>query len=311
VSPLDEEHTDEFLLTATDYITPTTLSYGVIGASQPPPQVLKSSPSFFNSEGLEVTQHFATSEDGTRIPYFMVARKDLKLDGDNPTLLYGYGGFEVSLTPQYNAMCGRAWASQGGVYVEANLRGGGEFGPEWHKAALREKRMKAFQDMIAVARDLISRKVTRPARLGIKGGSNGGLLVGNVMLLAPELFGAVVCQVPLLDMKRYHLLLAGASWSAEYGTSEKDWAYLQHYSPYHNVRTDVKLPPILLTTSTRDDRVHPSHARKFVARLKAMGHTVEYYENIEGGHGGAATNAQAAHMQALAYTFLHEKLFPK
>ena len=198
------------------------------------------------------------------------------------------------------------------MYVVANIRGGGEYGPRWHQAALKQNRLRAYEDFAAVAQDLIARKVTTPAHLGIQGGSNGGLLVGNMTVLYPELFGAVVCQVPLLDMKRYSKLLAGASWMAEYGDPDTgDWEFIQHFSPYQNVKAGAKYPPVLFTTSTRDDRVHPGHARKMFALMQEQGHDVSYYENIEGGHGGAADNRQRAHMQALAYTFLQQKLFPK
>jgi prolyl oligopeptidase len=197
------------------------------------------------------------------------------------------------------------------VYVVANIRGGGEYGPRWHQAALKADRNKAYEDFAAVAEDLIARKITTPKHLGIQGGSNGGLLMGNMTVMYPQLFGAVVCQVPLLDMKRYHKLLAGASWMAEYGNPDTDdWSFLKAYSPYQNVRKDVRYPPVLFTTSTRDDRVHPGHARKMMARMQDQGHDVTYYENIEGGHGGAANNAQSATMSALAYTFLKQKLFP-
>lgn len=308
IAAVDEHASNEYFLTVTDFLTPTTLMYGQIGAE---PEPIKQLPAFFADEGLAISQHFATSKDGTRVPYFQVARGDLALDGDNPTLLYGYGGFEISLTPTYNASVGRGWLSQGGVYVVANIRGGGEYGPRWHQAALKANRNKAYEDFAAVAQDLIARKITRPARLGIQGGSNGGLLMGNMTVMYPELFGAVVCQVPLLDMRRYHRLLAGASWMAEYGDPDNpaEWAFLRRYSPYQNVKADAKYPPVLFTTSTRDDRVHPGHARKMMARMQAQGHDVLYYENIEGGHGGAANNVQAAYMQALAYTFLKQRLF--
>lgn len=306
---VDEDESNDYFLTVTDYLTPTTLSYGSIGSD---PQPLKQLPAFFDASGLAISQHFATSKDGTQVPYFMVAPKAIALDGNHPTLLYGYGGFEISLTPAYSAGVGRGWLSLGGVFVVANIRGGGEYGPRWHQAALKAHRNKAYEDFAAVAQDLIARKVTSTARLGIQGGSNGGLLMGNMTVMYPELFGAVVCQVPLLDMQRYHKLLAGASWMAEYGDPDnpEDWGWLQHYSPYHNVRADAKYPPLLFTTSTRDDRVHPGHARKMMARMQAQGHDVLYYENIEGGHGGAANNPQAAYMQALAYTFLKQKLMP-
>ena len=213
------------------------------------------------------------------------------------------------MTPGYSAGVGR-WVGQGAVYVLANIRGGGEYGPAWHKAALRENRIKAYEDFAAVGEDLIARKVTSTPHLGIQGGSNGGMLMGNMFVLYPQLFGAVVCQVPLLDMKRYSHLLAGASWMAEYGDPDvpADWAFLQKYSPYQNVRKDVDYPPVLFTTSTRDDRVHPGHARKMMARMKEQGHDVLYYENIEGGHGGAADNEQRAHLQALEFSYLWEQL---
>ncbi|OQA35262.1 MAG: Prolyl endopeptidase precursor [Acidobacteria bacterium ADurb.Bin340] len=305
---VDPDEDDTYFMTVSGYLTPTTLMYGTVGKGQPQP--LKQLPAFFDAKGLEVSQHFATSKDGTKVPYFQVSRKGLKLDGANPTLLYGYGGFEVSLTPGYSAGVGRAWLTQGGVYVVANIRGGGEYGPRWHQAALKEKRHRAYEDFAAVAEDLIARKVTTPKHLGTQGGSNGGLLMGNMVTLYPHLFGAVVCQVPLLDMKRYHKLLAGASWMAEYGDPDKaeEWASIQTFSPYQNLRAGVAYPPTIFMTSTRDDRVHPGHARKMMARMKEMGADVRYYENIEGGHGGSANNEQAAHMNALAFTFLWKTL---
>jgi prolyl oligopeptidase len=239
-----------------------------------------------------------------------VSRKGVKLDGSNPTLLYGYGGFKISMLPGYNPSIGAAWLERGGVYVLANIRGGGEFGPQWHYAARKENRQRAYDDFIAVAEHLIERKVTSPKHLGIQGGSNGGLLMGVMLTQRPDLFGAIVCQVPLLDMRRYNRLLAGASWMDEYGDPDKpeQWSYISKFSPYQNVRKETKYPRVLFTTSTRDDRVHPGHARKMVARMKEQGHDVLYYENIEGGHGGAANNKQAAYMRALAYTFLVQQL---
>lgn len=304
---VDSDSSDAYWLTVSDFITPTRLLLGEVGKS---PEQLKSLPSFFDASGLKVSQHFATSKDGTRVPYFQVAAQDLALDGSHPTLLYGYGGFEISLTPNYSASAGRGWLSRGGVYVIANIRGGGEYGPRWHQAALKQNRLRAYEDFAAVAQDLVARKVTSKAHLGIQGGSNGGLLVGNMVTLYPELFAAAVCQVPLLDMRRYNKLLAGASWMAEYGNPDKpeEWQYIRTFSPYHNVAKDSRLPAVLFTTSTRDDRVHPGHARKMMARMMEQGHQVLYYENIEGGHGGAADNSQAAHMQALAYTFLWQRL---
>ncbi len=308
VRAVDADESDDYFVQASDFLTPDRLLLGTVGKG--PAETLKRLPSQFHSAGLVVTQHEATSKDGTRIPYFQVARQDLAADGRNPTLLYGYGGFEVSMLPRYSATVGAGWLEPGGVYVLANIRGGGEFGPKWHLAALKEKRPRAYEDFIAVAEDLVRRKVTSSDRLGIMGGSNGGLLVGNALTMRPDLFGAVVCQVPLLDMRRYHTLLAGASWMGEYGDPDdpKQWSYVQTFSPYHNVRKDVHYPPTLFTTSTRDDRVHPGHARKMAARMREQGHDVTYYENIEGGHGGAANNAQRAFMSALAYRFLWTEL---
>ncbi|MCY3007442.1 MAG: prolyl oligopeptidase family serine peptidase [Planctomycetota bacterium] len=307
VTAVDSDESNDYFMTSTDYLTPTTLSIGTIGKS---PEELKRLPHFFDSEGMQISQHFATSSDGTKVPYFMVAKKGLELDGKNPTLLYGYGGFEISLQPNYSATVGRAWLTQGGVYVVANIRGGGEYGPRWHQAALKENRLRAYEDFAAVAKDLVTRGVTSKERLGIQGGSNGGLLVGNMITLYPELFAAGVCQVPLLDMKRYNKLLAGASWMAEYGNPDypDQWAYIRKFSPYQNVQSSVAYPKVLFTTSTRDDRVHPGHARKMMAKMESQGHAVWYYENIEGGHGGAANNKQSAFMQALAYSFLKQEL---
>jgi prolyl oligopeptidase len=214
------------------------------------------------------------------------------------------------MSPAYSATMGAGWLERGGVYVLANIRGGGEFGPTWHYAARKEHRQRAYDDFIAIAEDLIARKVTAPKHLGIQGGSNGGLLMGVMLTQRPDLFGAVVCQVPLLDMRRFNKLLAGASWMDEYGDPDKpaEWAYISKFSPYQNVQKDRKYPRVLFTTSTRDDRVHPGHARKMVARMKEQGHDVLYYENIEGGHGGAANNKQGAYMRALAYAFLLKEL---
>ena len=304
---VEPDTSDDVFMTVTDFLTPTTLNHGAIGQ---PLQTLKESPAFFNASGLEIGQHFTTSKDGTRIPYFQVSRKGLVLDGSHPTLLTGYGGFEISQVPYYSGDVGRAWLTKGGVYVVANIRGGGEYGPRWHQAALKKNRPRAYEDFAAVAQDLVARQVTSVNHLGIEGGSNGGLLVGNMITLYPELFGAAVCQVPLLDMKRYSRLLAGASWMEEYGDPDKpeEWEYLKAFSPYQNVKAGRPYPPVLFMTSTRDDRVHPGHARKMAARMLGLGYDVRYFENIEGGHGGAADNKQAAHMGALSFTFLWQKL---
>ncbi len=311
---VDSIESDDYFLTTSNFLTPSNLVYGTLSTTKSfEPEQLKSAPKFFDTTGLEMSQHEATSKDGTKIPYFMIARKNLELNGANPTLLYGYGGFEISLTPTYSALAGAAWLEKGGVYAIANIRGGGEFGPKWHQAALKRDRHRAYEDFAAVAEDLIARKITTPKHLGAMGGSNGGLLMGNMLTLYPQLFGAIVCQVPLLDMQRYNKLLAGASWMAEYGNPDvpSEWKFIQTFSPYHNVRQDGKYPKMLFTTSTRDDRVHPGHARKMVAKMLEMGHDVLLYENIEGGHGGAADNKQSAFMQALAYTFLWKQLAGK
>jgi prolyl oligopeptidase len=308
--PVDDLQSDDYFLITSGPTEPSTLSLGSIGAAGV--ERLKQAPSFFDATGLAVSQHEAVSQDGTKVPYFQIAPKTLPLDGSSPTLLYGYGGFEIPLVPGYEPLSGAAWLEKGRVYVIANIRGGGEFGPQWHQAALKAKRPRAYEDFIAVAEDLIRRKVTSPERLGVKGGSNGGLLVGNIYTMRPDLFGAVVCQVPLLDMRRFHTLLAGASWMGEYGDPDKpeEWRFIRGFSPYHNVARDRRHPPILLTTSTRDDRVHPAHARKMTALLLEQGKDVLYYENIEGGHGGAADNKQRAFLDALGWTFLERQLTP-
>jgi prolyl oligopeptidase len=308
-SGIDDDTTDDYFFSQTDFLTPSSLYLAHAGSDQR--ELLKQNPSFFNASGLSIDQLEATSKDGTKVPYFIVKPANLALDGNNPTLLYGYGGFEVSMLPRYSAAVGKGWLAQGGVYVLANIRGGGEFGPTWHDAALKDKRQNAYDDFIAVAEDLIARKITQPKKLGIMGGSNGGLLMGVMMTERPDLFGAVVCQVPLLDMRRYNQLLAGASWMGEYGNPDipEEWAYIQRYSPYHNIKPNTAYPNILFTTSTRDDRVHPGHARKMMARMEEMGvKSVWYYENIEGGHAGAADNKQSADMAALEYTFLWKML---
>lgn len=308
VAAIDGNESDDYFMSVTDFLTPTSVYWGKVGGRKR--ELLKSLPTFFDAKGLEISQHEVESKDGTRVPYFQVSRAGIRLDGTNPTLLYGYGGFEVSLTPSYSAGIGSAWLERGGVYVLANIRGGGEFGPAWPHGAIKENRQRAYDDFIAIAEDLIARKVTSPKHLGIQGGSNGGLLMGVMLTQRPELFGAVVCQVPLLDMRRYSHLLAGASWMGEYGNPDvpEEWAWIAKYSPYQNLAKDRTTPRVLFTTSTRDDRVHPGHARKMAARMEEQGHDFLYYENIEGGHGGAANNQQQAYMNALAYTFLLQQL---
>ena len=308
VAAVDPDTSDAVWITATDYLTPTSLLLADVSTGAAP-ELLKSNPQFFDASTHVIEQHFATSKDGTRIPYFLVRPKAMKTDGSTPTLLYGYGGFEVSMTPAYSGGVGKGWLEKGGAYAVANIRGGGEYGPRWHQAALKANRHKAYEDFAAVAEDLVQSGVTSRQHLGIRGGSNGGLLMGNMLTQYPELFGAVVVQVPLLDMKRYSHLLAGASWMAEYGDPDTaDWDYIRTFSPYQLFDPAKTYPPVLFTTSTKDDRVHPGHARKMMAKMLAAGKDVRYYENIEGGHGGAANNAQSAHMGALAYTFLWQQL---
>ncbi|MGN7919975.1 prolyl oligopeptidase family serine peptidase [Lysobacter antibioticus] len=309
VGAVDSDESDAVWLSASDYLTPSTLAMGEVGKNAKAPDVLKTMPTFFDASKNVIEQHFAKSKDGTRVPYFLVRPKDLKLDGSAPTLLYGYGGFEISLTPSYSGGIGKGWLEKGGVYAVANIRGGGEYGPRWHQAALKANRHKAYEDFAAVGQDLIARKITSTPHLGVQGGSNGGLLTGNMLTQYPDLFGAVVVQVPLLDMKRYSHLLAGASWMAEYGDPDTaDWSFIQGFSPYHLFDAKREYPPVIFMTSTKDDRVHPGHARKMAAKMLDAGKNVRYYENIEGGHGGAANNAQQAHMNALAFTFLWEQL---
>ena len=287
------------------YTTPATL-YADAGAGRP--LAIKSLPARFDASNLITEQYFAISADGTRIPYFITRPRNL--GGPAPTVLYGYGGFEVSETPSYSANFGMLWLTRGGIFAVANIRGGGEYGPGWHQAALGANRQKSFDDFQAVAQDLVRRGLTTPARLGIMGGSNGGLLVSASMVERPELFGAVVCQVPLIDMIRYTQIGAGASWEAEYGDPARpvDRAWILRYSPYQNVIPDRKYPPVLFVTATSDDRVTPVHARKMAARMQAQGHEVLFYENTDGGHAAAADHKQAAEMWALSFVYLKQKL---
>jgi prolyl oligopeptidase len=299
--------TNRYFFTYSGFTQPTTLYLAQESGS---PRQVASLPAMFDATGLAVNQHEATSKDGTKIPYFVVHRGDMQLDGNNPTLLYGYGGFELSQTPGYGSTVGAAWLERGGVYVVANIRGGGEFGPEWHRAGLKENRQRVYDDFLAVAQNLIDRKITSPDHLGIRGGSNGGLLVGVAYTQKPELFDAVVVSVPLFDMQRYNKLLAGASWMAEYGNPDipEEWEYISKYSPYQNIKAGQKYPRVLFTTTTRDDRVHPGHARKGAAKMESLGYPVYYYENTEGGHGSGVTNEQRARMDAVVYTYLWKQL---
>ncbi len=301
------EDSNVFFFSYEGFLRPDTLYVANDGGATIEP--LKSLPDFFATDGMTVEQHFATSKDGTKVPYFLVLPKGFEANGDTPTLLYGYGGFEISLTPSYSATIGHSWLGRGGVYALANIRGGGEYGPAWHQAALKKNRQRAYDDFIAVGEDLVKRKITSSKHLGIRGGSNGGLLTGVMLTQRPDLWNAVVVQVPLLDMKRFNTMLAGASWMGEFGNPDTDdWSFIKEYSPYHNVRKDADYPKPFFTTSTRDDRVHPAHARKMVARMNEMGHDLLYFENTVGGHAGASDNTQAARNEALIYSYLWDQL---
>ena len=304
-----DDTTDLVFVNYEDFLTPDTL-YAVEPGREP--AVSQALPERFDAEPFVAEQHFATSRDGTKVPYFLIRAEEFSFDGSAPTLQYGYGGFEIAMTPGYASPVTQAWLQRGGVFVVANIRGGGEYGPAWHQAALKENRQRAYDDFIAVSEDLIRRKVTSPRYLGIYGGSNGGLLVGAVMVQRPDLYGAVVSAVPLLDMLRYHKLLAGASWIGEYGNPDipAERAWIEAYSPYQNVDAGRSYPDLFLTTSTKDDRVHPGHARKMAARMLDQGHDVLYYENIEGGHSAAANLEQLARRDALIATFLLQELKP-
>ena len=308
LAAVDRDEGDDYWLTVTSFTQPTTLYLATAGGNAR--ERMKSLPAFFDAKGLTVQQFEATSRDGTRIPYFVVMREGTKLDGNSPTILYGYGGFEIAMTPNYSGTIGAGWLERGGIWVLSNIRGGGEFGPAWHNVAKREGRHRTHEDFIAVAEDVIQRGITSPRKLGIMGGSQGGLLVGAAFTQRPELFGAVVSTVPLLDMKRYHKLLAGASWMGEYGNPDdpKDWEFISRYSPYQNVASDRKYPKVLFSTSTRDDRVHPAHARKMYAKMKEQGHDVMYFEYLEGGHGAGSLPAQQAYTWALIYTMFWNEL---
>ncbi|ALV47257.1 prolyl oligopeptidase [Arthrobacter alpinus] len=314
----DPEAGNDYWLVATGFLTPSTVYRGTLfgpdaqgGSTEGTAAALvREAPSFFTAENYSVEQHFATSSDGTRVPYFQVGPKDLVLDGSNPTLLSGYGGFEVSRTPAYSGTVGRTWLERGGVFVVANIRGGGEYGPTWHTAALQENRHRAYDDFAAVASDLSARKVTSPSKLGCAGGSNGGLLVGNMLTHYPELFGAVSCGVPLLDMRRYTKLSAGASWIAEYGDPDvpEQWEFIKTFSPYHLLRSGIKYPATFIWTATSDDRVGPVQARKMAARMESMGIDVWFHEALEGGHSGAGNNEQAARLHTASHEFLWRAL---
>ncbi len=301
------EDEDSVVFAFESYLTPSSQLVFLEGKKMVPARQM---PAFFETANLVEEQRAAISRDGTKIPYTIVYPKGMKLDGNNATLVNGYGGFMISLTPYYSPVEGKLWMEKGNVYVVANIRGGGEFGPSWHKAALKENRQRAYDDFIAVAEALIADKVTRPGKMAIKGGSNGGLLVGAVAMQRPDLYGAVICQIPLLDMIRYTQLPPGASWIGEYGdpADPQMRAVIEKYSPYQNVKSNVKYPSILFMTSTRDDRVHPGHARKMAAKMREMGHDIHFYENTEGGHGGGSDIEAKTKNSSMIFSYLYKFL---
>jgi len=306
----DTSRTDnQAILAVTSFLTPPSL--WLADAATGKAREIMQQPPKFDASNLVAEQREAVSTDGTKIPYFLVHRRDIKLDGNNPTLLYAYGGFEVSQTPSYSATTGKLWLENGGVYAVANIRGGGEFGPAWHEAGLSTKRQIIYDDFASVAKDLIATKVTSPRRLGIRGGSNGGLLMGVEFTQHPDLWNAVIIDVPLLDMIRISKIAAGASWEGEYGSVDDDpavRAFWEKTSPYQNLRTNVHYPTPFIFTTTKDDRVGPQHARKFAARMEEMGLPFYYYENTEGGHAAGANLRQTARTNALEMTYLTRKL---
>lgn len=302
------ETDDRVFVSVTGYLNPSSL--WLADAATGAVEQIKSMPAKFDATGMTVDQHQARSADGTMIPYFVVHKADMPLDGSNPTLLYGYGGFESSLLPGYSATVGKLWLERGGVYVIANTRGGGEFGPRWHEAALQQNRQRAHEDFQAVALDLIARDITSQPHLGIMGGSQGGLFMGAMLTQRPDLINAAVIQVPLFDMLRFHKLLAGASWIGEYGDPDipEQRAWIERYSPYQNLRAGQPYPEVFIHTSTKDDRVHPGHARKAAARLEELGYPVLFYENTDGGHAAGANLQETARRIALEYTYLSRRL---
>ncbi len=316
--------TDDAMLSFESLTVPDTLYYveaGDVNAPDAADRVEKiaETPPFFDATGVVVEQRFATSADGTKIPYYVMGLDRVLEEGNAPTVQYAYGGFliptlpyyyEDPARPQHGALAGLMWVKRGGVLVLSNIRGGGEYGPKWHQAALKENRQRAYDDFIAVSEALIETGVTSPEKLGAIGRSNGGLLMGAMLTQRPDLYAAIDCGVPLLDMKRYTSLGAGASWIGEYGDPEKpeEWAYISQYSPYQNLKAGEPYPKVLFYTSTLDDRVHPAHARKAAAKMEGLGYEVFYYENMEGGHGGTANQDQLAYRTAIEYAYFAKML---
>lgn len=303
-----DSDSNHLLISRDGFLQPSTLYY--VDFAQGIEETIQAAPARFDAKGLKVEKNFAISADGTEVPYFLVCREDIKLDHTTPTLQYGYGGFEIAILPHYSPLLGKLWLEKGGAYVLANIRGGGEYGPRWHDAALLENRQRAYEDFFAVAEAVQSRGYSSPKHYGAMGRSNGGLLMGVAFTQRPELFNAIVCGVPLLDMKRFNKLLAGASWMAEYGNPDlpEQWEFIKQYSPLQNLKEGQAYPKVYFFTSTKDDRVHPGHARKMAARMAQLGYDFYYYENIEGGHKGTANQKQEAMLKALEYFYLMKQL---
>ncbi len=302
-----DDDSGQVMFSATDFLTPSQLYYSNGTAA---PTVIKTSPARFDAQGLEISQFEAISKDGTKIPYFVVAKRGVTLDGNTPTLLYGYGGFQSSSLPVYSGTIGKLWLEKGGAYVLGNMRGGGEFGPEWHQSAMGANKQRTWDDFIAIGEDVVKRGLTSPRRLGIMGGSQGGLLVGTAFTQRPDLFNAAVVQIPLFDMLRLPFIGRGASWVGEYGDPRipEQRAWIEAYSPYQKLVKGVEFPMPFFWASTADDRTHPSHARKAAARMSANGQPYYYYEDMTGGHSGGVDNAQRAKLQALQYVYLMQRL---
>ena len=299
---------DNSFISVSNFLEPSSIYHASDGADY---KKIKSRKNSIDPEKYRVEQNFVSSADGTSIPYFLISRKDINLDGKNPTILYGYGGFQISKPPSYlGGSIAEYWLNSGGVYVVSNIRGGGEYGPAWHQSALKENRQRAYDDFIAIAIDLIEKGITSKDHLGIEGRSNGGLLVGATFTQRPDLFNAVICGVPLLDMYRYDKLLAGASWVDEYGDPDnpKEWEFIRKYSPYQNLKKGTEYPEVFFYTSTKDDRVHPGHARKMAKKMTDMGSPIVYYENTEGGHAGTSNIDQFSFLLALQLAYLEDKL---
>ena len=299
---------DNTFISVSNFLEPSSIYHASDGADY---KKIKSRKNSIDPEKYRVEQNFVSSSDGTSIPYFLISRKDINLDGKNPTILYGYGGFQISKPPSYlGGSIAEYWLNSGGVYVVSNIRGGGEYGPAWHQSALKENRQRAYDDFIAIAIDLIEKGITSKDHLGIEGRSNGGLLVGATFTQRPDLFNAVICGVPLLDMYRYDKLLAGASWVDEYGDPDnpKEWEFIRKYSPYQNLKKGTEYPEVFFYTSTKDDRVHPGHARKMAKKMTDMGSPIVYYENTEGGHAGTSNIDQFSFLLALQLAYLEDKL---